>query len=550
MNPSFPIYIGIMSEHSSVWDRRVPLTPNDIKLLTSENPNLHFIIQPSKKRIFKNSEYEELGITVSENLSKCSLILGVRSLPLDAFLSNRTYMLFGHFCKAQPQNLAILDKILEKKIRFIDYEKITDKENKRLVYFGRIAGIAAAIDFLAGLGNLLLKKSISSPLLTISYSYRYYSLEDAKKNIEKVSKILKYNGMPKELSPLVFAVTGRGRTSEGVTEILNLLPVKEISPEDLPDFFLKKDDPSLTQYIYLCYIDQKHMVEKNKNESHEEHDHIHFNKQDYYKHPMKYRPIFYEKYLPYISVLFNCLYWDQRFPRLIEDEQMKTLCLEGRSRLLGVCDIACDMEGSIEFLKKYTDEDNHFYTYDAVKGECFNDIHNLPNGIIYQANDAISRELSYDASTEFSRSLLHFIGEIAMSDINKPLKEQALQPEILNGLVTWNGDYSPNFKYLETLRNANLVLNKTKNIKRTNSFVEIELIGHLFDTFAINEVMEILRQDHEVSFNFYPFFIGRDNTENTKAQLLITADSNEKCDQLLEKISVVCKNKGIEMNLN
>lgn len=542
-------YVGIMAEHTSIWDRRVPLTPKDVAFLMSKNSSLKFMIQPSKKRIFNNSDYEEIGAEISEDLSKCSLILGVRAAPLNTYLPKKTYMFFGHFCKAQPNNLPILDTILEKNIRFIDYEKITNNENKRLVYFGRIAGVAATIDFLAGLGNLFLKKGISSPLLTVSYGYKYFSLQDAKTNIMKISKILQYNGMPKELSPLVFAITGRGKTSEGVAEILKLLPIKEITPEELPDLFTKKDNQELSQFIYLCYIEQHHMVVKIENEHHDKHDYIHFNKHDYYKHPMKYKPIFHEKYLPYISVIFNCLYWDQRFPRLIEDEQMKNLCLEGKNRLLGVCDIACDMEGSIEFLKKYTDEDNHFYTYDAVKGEILDDVHNIPNGIIYQAIDAISRELSFDASTEFSRSLLPFIENIALSDINKPLEEQGLLPEISGALVTWNGGITPNYKYITTLRNSSLLSSKTKVLKKSTSFIEVELVGHLFDTYAINDILDLLNQDQQISFNFYPFIIGRNNQEVSKAQVLINGENNEKCDSLLEKIENICIKKGVEMNL-
>ena len=550
MDKSSLVYIGILAEYKTIWDRRVPLTPNHIKFLMSQNQNLRFIIQPSKVRIFKNSEFEEVGAILSEDLSKCSLILGIRNINLETILYNKTYMFFGHFLKAQPQNMPIHNKLIETKSRFIDYEKITNNETKRLVYFGRIAGIAATIDFLAGLGNLLLKKGISSPLLSVSYGYKYFSLEDAKKNISRISEILKYTGMPKELSPMVFAITGRGKTSEGVYEILKLLPIKEVLPEDLPNLFKNKNDPSISQFIYLCYIDQKHMVMKAPEVHHGDHDHIQFNKNDYYKHPMIYRPIFHEKYLQYISVIFNCLYWDQRYPRLIDDEQMKSLCLEGKNRLLGVCDIACDLEGSIEFLKKYTNEDNHFYTYNSVTGEIIDDIVNISNGVIYLANDAISRELSYDASCEFGNYLLPYIENLALSDINKPLEQQEkeLNQEIYQAMITWNGEITPNYHYIKTLSETNLS-SKTKVLKKVNSFIQLELVGHLFDSYAINEVIELLRTENEVSFNFYPYFIGRDKHETTKAQLLINGESNEHCDELLTKIENICKDKGIEMNL-
>ena len=49
-----------------------------------------------------------------------------------------------------------LDAILDKNIRLIDYEKITDEKNNRLIAFGRYAGIAGAIDLLKGLGEYIM----------------------------------------------------------------------------------------------------------------------------------------------------------------------------------------------------------------------------------------------------------------------------------------------------------------------------------------------------------------------------------------------------------
>lgn len=54
-----------------------------------------------------------------------------------------------------------LDKLLELKIRQIDFECIReDKEEnaQRLVAFGRYAGIAGMFDFLRGIGEFLLQK--------------------------------------------------------------------------------------------------------------------------------------------------------------------------------------------------------------------------------------------------------------------------------------------------------------------------------------------------------------------------------------------------------
>lgn len=73
--------------------------------------------------------------------------------------------------------MAALDAILEKNIRLIDYEKITDEKNNRLIAFGKYAGIAGAIDFLKGLGEYIMQMGISTPLLNSNCSYKYFDLE-------------------------------------------------------------------------------------------------------------------------------------------------------------------------------------------------------------------------------------------------------------------------------------------------------------------------------------------------------------------------------------
>ena len=64
--------------------------------------------------------------------------------------------------------MPMLDSILEKKIRLIDYEKITDDNNNRLVAFGEYAGKSGAIDILFGLGSFLLNQGYGTPFINMS----------------------------------------------------------------------------------------------------------------------------------------------------------------------------------------------------------------------------------------------------------------------------------------------------------------------------------------------------------------------------------------------
>ena len=111
--------------------------------------------------------------------------------------------------------MTALDAILAKNMRLIDYEKITDENNNRLIAFGKYAGIAGAIDFLKGMGEYIMQMGISTPLLNCNCSYKYFDLEEAYSHIKKIGKKMKEKEIPEELRPMIFAITGRGRTAKG-----------------------------------------------------------------------------------------------------------------------------------------------------------------------------------------------------------------------------------------------------------------------------------------------------------------------------------------------
>jgi len=202
--------IGLRREDKSVWERRVALTPSNVRTILEKNPNIKIIVQPSQTRIFTEKEYKENGAEINEDLSSCNLIIGVKEVGINYLLPNKAYMMFSHVIKGQPYNMPLLDAILEKNISLFDYEKITDENGKRLVAFGEFAGIAGTIDFLSGMGLLLIKRQISTPFLNIDVSYKYLNLEDAKRDIKDVGEKIKKEKLPNELIPLVFAVTGTG----------------------------------------------------------------------------------------------------------------------------------------------------------------------------------------------------------------------------------------------------------------------------------------------------------------------------------------------------
>lgn len=112
--------------------------------------------------------------------------------------------------------------------------------------------------------------------------------------------------------------------------------------------------------------------------------------------------MFNRKYLPYISCLFHCIYWDSKFPKYIKNKHLERLAKENNLRLLGISDVTCDSEGSIECLKTFTSPDQPFFFYDplapAKDKETFA-FEYKKHRIMYLALDYLPCELAFDAST-------------------------------------------------------------------------------------------------------------------------------------------------------
>lgn len=255
-----------------------------------------------------------------------------------------------------------LDAILEKRIRLIDYEKITDEKNNRLIAFGKYAGIAGAIDFLKGLGEYIMQMGISTPLLNSNCSYKYFDLDEAYAHLKKIGKKMVEKEIPEEFRPMIFAITGRGRTAKGCLEVLQNLPITEVGPNEVEALYLDKKNPNHRKTIYVVNINSEDTI-VNRDPAKK------FDKKDYYKNPTEYTTNFQTKYLPYISALFHCIYWDVGCPVYITNNNLKELAEKKNLRLLGICDISCDLNGSIECLQEYTQPEQPFFYHNSLTGE-------------------------------------------------------------------------------------------------------------------------------------------------------------------------------------
>ncbi|KAL0308366.1 UNVERIFIED_CONTAM: Alpha-aminoadipic semialdehyde synthase [Sesamum radiatum] len=444
--------VGILSESTNKWERRVPLTPAHCARLlhggSGKTGVARIIVQPSTKRIHHDALYEDVGCEISEDLSECGLILGIKQPQLEMILPDRAYAFFSHTHKAQKENMPLLDKVLAERATLFDYELIAGENGKRLLAFGKFAGRAGMIDFLSGLGQRFLNLGYSTPFLSLGTSYMYSSLATAKAAVISVGEEIATQGLPSGICPLVFVFTGSGNVSQGAREIFKLLPHTFVDPSGLPGLFEMARDHTLVGQttkrvfqVYGCVVTSEDMVE-HKDAS------KFFDKADYYAHPENYRPIFHEKIAPFASVIVNCMYWERRFPRLLTTMQLQDLLRKG-CPLVGISDITCDVGGSIEFVKRTTSIDSPFIRYDPNDNSYHHDM--VGDGVICSAVDILPTEFAREASQHFGDILSQFIGTLASSKCLDNLPEHLKRAFIVHG-----GKLTSLYEYIPRMRNSDI----------------------------------------------------------------------------------------------
>jgi len=428
--------IGIRHEDKYVMERRAPLTPKHVERLI-KNKDLAFVIQSSEKRVFSDEEYRNAGAKISADLKECNIIFGVKEMPVSFFEEKKTYIFFSHVIKGQEYNMPMLRQMMDMRCNLIDYERVVDEQGKRLIFFGRYAGLAGMINSLWSLGLRLKEAGYKTPFEQIKQAHHYSSLSEARESISAVGQEIAENGLPKELLPLTIAFTGYGNVSQGAQEILGLLPIKEISPEKLLSLRSRSKLPE--NLIYKVVFKEEHLFEP-IDEKEE------FDLQEYYSHPQKFKNAF-EKYIPQIDMLINCIYWNSCYPKLVTKEYLQKHFETETPRLKVIGDISCDVNGSVECTFKGTEIEDPVFVYDPVL-----QTHTMGfkgNGILIMAVDILPSELPRDSSAGFADVLVNYVKPIADADFEKPFDALELPGAIKRGLILHQGALTPEFKYLE-----------------------------------------------------------------------------------------------------
>jgi saccharopine dehydrogenase (NAD+, L-lysine-forming) len=425
--------IGIRREDKNEWERRVPLAPRHVRDLVHHGIEVY--IQPSRIRTFTDEDYIEAGAKVQEDLSECNVVFGIKEFPAEFFEEGQTYLFFSHTIKGQKHNMPMLKELMDEECTLLDYEKITNDKNQRLIFFGNYAGLAGMLETLFTFGRRLEWEGMKTPFLGLKRPLFYGSLDEAKAALEVVATWIETEGLPEQLGPLVIGFAGYGNVSKGAQEILDILPVEEIEPEDLAMFM---NNGEYSRHVIYKVVFYERDMAVTKDSSHK------FELQDYFKHPEKYEGVF-SQYLEHLNILVNCIYWTPAYPMLVTKEWVKNNW-SMKSRLKVIGDITCDIEGSIQCTVEATDPGLPSYVYLADKDDIVYGWEG--EGPVIMAVDTLPAMLPKDSSIFFGNQLMPFVAAIAKADYKEEFAMLKLPFEIKKCIIVHKGKLTPDYKYI------------------------------------------------------------------------------------------------------
>ncbi len=360
--------IGLIREGKIPRDNRVALTPAHCKWLHLNFDDVKVVAQQSAARCYTDKEYERAGVEVKEDISDCNLLLGIKEVPVDMLLEGKTYLFFSHTKKMQPANQTLFKAILEKKITLIDYECLEHEDGTRIIGFGFFAGIVGAHNGMMAYGN----RTGAFKLARVSSVNSFQKL------------VHTYFGL--KLPNVKIAVTGTGRVAHGVLEIMNLMGIHEVEPEE----FLEKEF-AYPVYVHLKGADLYAHKETGK-----------YLRNDFHAHPQNYNCRF-TGYLSQTDILMNGIYWEKNIPRLFEMDDLK----RENFRIKTIADITDDRNGSVPCNLGDSTIDNPVYGVDRNSFEIT--VPYLSGSVDVMAVGNLPNELPRDASRYFGEQMIKFV---------------------------------------------------------------------------------------------------------------------------------------------
>ena len=360
-----PMKIGILKEGKTPPDKRVALTPDQCVQLQVLFPKAELVVQKSPIRCFEDEQYSKLGIAVVEDVSDCEVLIGVKEVPKNELIADKTYFYFSHTIKEQPYNRELLCKMMELNINMVDYETLTQTNGKRLIGFGRYAGVV-------GCYNGFLAYGKRTGYYDIKAAHQCFDRKEMEQEMEKI-----------KLPNIKIIVTGNGRVGKGALEIIHALNLKEVSKED---FFSETFDEPV--FVHLDTMDYN--VRKDEGIA---------SKTDFYSRPQEYKSNFMQ-YAEQADIFIAGHFYASDSPYLFTREDAKSAAFKIRT----VADISCDIDGPVASTIRPSTILDPIYGYNP-QTEAEDDF-TKENVITVMAVDNLPCELPKDASEDFGNEML------------------------------------------------------------------------------------------------------------------------------------------------
>ena len=359
---------GIIKERKNPPDRRVVFSPNELAKLKQLYNEAIVEVESSDIRIFTDVQYKSMGITVTEDVSECDVLFGVKEVPIENLIPNKAYFFFSHTIKKQPYNRKLLQAVLEKNIDLYDHETIVDADDRRLIGFGKYAGIVGAYNGIRAFG----------------LKYELFKLPKAETLEGKDALIMHLKRIT--LPPLKFVVTGTGKVGSGIKEILDAIKVKEITIEN----YLSKN---YTQPVYV----QLDVLEYNKRIDGQVLDF-----KDFASHPEAYVSDF-DKFTKVSDIYFAGHFYGNGAPAILTREMLNA----SDCKIRVVADISCDVNGPIASTLRSSTIEEPLYGYFPNENKEVDVFH--PAAVVVMAVDNLPCEIPKDASEGFGEQFMEHV---------------------------------------------------------------------------------------------------------------------------------------------
>ncbi|MGC6429322.1 MAG: NAD(P)-dependent oxidoreductase [Flavobacteriales bacterium] len=395
------IKIGILKERKTPADRRVPLSPDQCLTLSQTYPFVELQIEKSPIRCFSDKEYSDLGLNLVDSVSDCDILLGVKEVPKEYLISNKTYLYFSHTIKKQSYNRELLAKMINQNITMIDYETLCDKNNNRIIGFGFYAG-------LVGCYNGFLAYGLRTNSFHLKPAIDCFNKNELFEELKKVS-----------IPNLKIILTGNGRVASGALEILKFLKIKQIGKDDfLNNHF---DFPV---FVQLSSLDFNIRLDGKPS-----------SKSDFYSNPENYKSIF-PDFAQKSEFFIAGHFYANNAPFLFTRNDAKSSDFKIRT----IADISCDINGPVASTIRSSSIENPIYGYNVLSEK--EDDFNKENVITVMAVDNLPCELPKDASIHFGNKLIENVFPALLLEDNDGIIERST--------ICKNGSLTPKFRYLKS----------------------------------------------------------------------------------------------------